>query len=63
VPSRRRRPATAATPVRRSVRQNKDRRVDINLLSVTRSDSAALRDALKSAGVPAVEIAEVLPQG
>jgi len=65
VPSRRRRPATAATPVRRSVRQNKIRirHADINLLSVTRSDSAALRDALKSAGVPAVEIGEVLPQG
>jgi hypothetical protein len=31
------------------------------LLSVARSDSAALLDALKSAGVPAVEIGEVLP--
>jgi hypothetical protein len=28
-----------------------------------RSDSAALLDALKSAGVPAVEIGEVLPPG
>ena len=33
------------------------------LLSVARSDSAALLDALKSAGVPAVEIGEVLPPG
>jgi len=39
------------------------RRADINLLSVTRSDSAALLDGLKSAGVPAVEIGGVLPQG
>ena len=47
---------------RRSVRQNKGRRADINLLSVARAD-AALIDALKSAGVPAVEIGEVLPPG
>jgi selenide,water dikinase len=33
------------------------------LLSVARSDTAALLDALKSAGVPAVEIGEVLPPG
>ena len=33
------------------------------LLSVARADSAALLDALKSAGVPAVEIGEVLPPG
>jgi selenide, water dikinase len=33
------------------------------LLSVARSDAAALLDALKSAGVPAVEIGEVLPPG
>ena len=33
------------------------------LLSVARSDSAALLDALKSAGVLAVEIGEVLPPG
>jgi hypothetical protein len=31
------------------------------LLSVARSDAAALLDALKSADVPAVEIGEVLP--
>jgi selenide,water dikinase len=31
------------------------------LLSVARADAAALLDALKSAGVPAVEIGEVLP--
>jgi len=49
-------------PVRRSVRQNKDRRADINLLSVARAD-AALIDALKSAGVPAMELGEVLRQG
>jgi hypothetical protein len=48
--------------VRRSVRQNKDRRADINLLSVARAD-AALIDALKSAGVPAVEIGEALLPG
>jgi selenide,water dikinase len=33
------------------------------LLSVARADAAALLDALKSAGVPAVEIGEVLPPG
>jgi len=33
------------------------------LLSVARADTSALLDALKSAGVPAVEIGEVLPQG
>jgi selenide,water dikinase len=33
------------------------------LLSVARADSAALLDALKSVGVPAVEIGEVLPPG
>jgi selenide,water dikinase len=33
------------------------------LLSVARADTAALLDALKSAGVPAVEIGEVLPPG
>jgi selenophosphate synthase len=33
------------------------------LLSVARSDSAELLDTLKGAGVPAVEIGEVLPQG
>ena len=33
------------------------------LLSVARADTAALLDALKSAGVPAVEIGEVLPAG
>jgi len=48
--------------VRRFVRQNKDRRADINLLSVARAD-AVLIDALNSAGVPAVEIGEVLPPG
>jgi hypothetical protein len=48
--------------VRRSVRQNKDRRAEINLLSVARAD-AALIDALKSAGVLAVGIGEVLPPG
>jgi selenide,water dikinase len=31
------------------------------LLSVARVDTVALLDALKSAGVPAVEIGEVLP--
>jgi hypothetical protein len=40
----------------------KDSRANINLLSVARAD-AALIDALKSAGVPAVEIGEVLPPG
>jgi selenide,water dikinase len=33
------------------------------LLSVARADTAALLDALNSAGVPAVEIGEVLPPG
>jgi hypothetical protein len=33
------------------------------LLSVARADAAALLDALKSAGVPPVEIGEVLPPG
>jgi selenide, water dikinase len=33
------------------------------LLSVARADTAALLDALKSVGVPAVEIGEVLPPG
>jgi selenide,water dikinase len=33
------------------------------LLSVARADTAALLDALKTAGVPAVEIGEVLPPG
>jgi selenide, water dikinase len=33
------------------------------LLSVARADSAALLDALKSAGVPAVEIGECFRQG
>jgi len=33
------------------------------LLSVARIDAAALLHALKSAGVPAVEIGEVLPPG
>jgi hypothetical protein len=33
------------------------------LLSVARADAAALLDALKSAGVPAVETGEVLPLG
>jgi selenide,water dikinase len=33
------------------------------LLSVARSNTAALLDALKSAGVPAVKIGEVLPPG
>jgi selenide,water dikinase len=33
------------------------------LLSVARADAAALLDALKSAGVPAMEIGEVLPPG
>jgi selenophosphate synthase len=33
------------------------------LLSVARSDAASLLDALTSAGVPAVEIGEVLPPG
>ncbi|MGZ4899897.1 MAG: selenide, water dikinase SelD, partial [Candidatus Angelobacter sp.] len=33
------------------------------LLSVARADTAALLTALKSAGVPAVEIGEVLPPG
>jgi selenide,water dikinase len=33
------------------------------LLSVARADTAALLDALMSAGVPAVEIGEVLPPG
>jgi selenide,water dikinase len=32
------------------------------LLSVARADSAALLSALQNAGVPAVEIGEVLPQ-
>ena len=62
-PPRRRRPLTAVyRHVRLSVRQNKDRRADINLFSVARAD-AALIDALKSAGVSAVEIGEVLPPG
>jgi len=47
-------------PVRRSVRQNKIAAPTINLLA--RAD-AALIDALKSAGVPAVEIGEALPPG
>ena len=33
------------------------------LLSVARADTSALLAALKSAGVPAVEIGEVLPPG
>jgi selenophosphate synthase len=33
------------------------------LLSVARSDAASLLTALTSAGVPAVEIGEVLPPG
>jgi len=33
------------------------------LLSVARADATALLDALKSAGVPAAQIGEVLPQG
>ena len=33
------------------------------LLSVARSDAAALLDGLKSTGVPAIEIGEVLPPG
>jgi len=37
--------------------------VSRGLLCVARSDSTALLDALKSAGVPAVEIGEVLPPG
>jgi hypothetical protein len=50
-------------PARRFVRQNKDRRADINLLSIARADAVALLDALKNASVPAVEIGEVLPPG